>query len=103
MDINELKSKAEEVSKRYAEKFNIDRDSDWFFIKIQEEFGELTQKYLMMTKRARDKGLTEEEIKKDFETELADVLCHILLFANHHDVDILKNIDEKWLSKLESK
>jgi hypothetical protein len=41
--------------------FNITRDSDWFLFKLQEELGELTQKYLMLTKRGRQKGLSEEE------------------------------------------
>jgi NTP pyrophosphatase (non-canonical NTP hydrolase) len=96
MDINKLAKKVEEVSKSYSEKFGINRDNDWFIFKIQEELGELTQKYLMLTKRGRQKGFSEEEIRKQFELEIADVICCTLLFANHNNVDIMKNIEEKW-------
>jgi len=47
MDINKLAKKVEEVSKSYSKEFGINRDNDWFIFKIQEELGELTQKYLM--------------------------------------------------------
>jgi NTP pyrophosphatase (non-canonical NTP hydrolase) len=103
MDINQLAKKVEEVSKSYAEEFGINRDSDWFIFKIQEELGELTQKYLMLTKRGRQKGFSEEEIRQQFEREIADVICCTLLFANNNNVDIMKNIEEKWFKGYEER
>ncbi len=103
MDINKLAKKVEEVSSGYSNQFGIKRDGDWFIFKIQEELGEMIKDYLMWTKRGRQKGFSEEEIKKNFETELADLLCQVLLFANHNNVDLMKRIEEKWFKHQEER
>ena len=103
MDINKLAKKVEEVSKSYSKEFGINRDNDWFIFKIQEELGELTQKYLMLTKRGRQKRFSEEEIRKQFEFEMANLVCCVLLFANHNKVDLIKNIEEKWFKSHEQR
>jgi NTP pyrophosphatase (non-canonical NTP hydrolase) len=97
VDITELTERAERISERYAEYLGIERDSDWFLLKLQEELGELTQSYLQVTRRARTKGLSSKEIREDFELEFADVLCQLLLFARHHKVDVPAAIERKWL------
>jgi NTP pyrophosphatase (non-canonical NTP hydrolase) len=97
MDIDQLSEEIEVVSQNYAKKFNIERDADWFVFKLQEEIGELTQAYLMMKGRSRMKGKDMEEIRKDFEEEIGDVFCHILLLSKHFNVEVKKVIDEKWL------
>jgi NTP pyrophosphatase (non-canonical NTP hydrolase) len=97
MDLSKLGAEIEAISIRYAEKYDIDRDNNWFVLKLQEELGELIQSYLMMTGQARSKGKTVEEIRRDFEHEIADVFCHILLLAQFNGVDLAKAIDEKWL------
>lgn len=97
MDIQQLSEEVENISTIYSKKFNIERDSDWFVFKLQEEIGELTQAYLMLRGRARMKGKNIEEIRKDFEGEVGDVLCHILLLAKHFNVDIDKVVEEKWI------
>jgi NTP pyrophosphatase (non-canonical NTP hydrolase) len=81
VDITELSERAERISQRYGEYLGIERDGDWFLLKLQEELGELTQSYLQVTGRARTKGLTDEEIRDGFELEFADVLCQLLLLA----------------------
>ena len=63
MELNELTKKVEQVSSSYANEFNFNRDNDWFMFKLQEEIGELTQKYLMMTSRGRQKGLSKDQIR----------------------------------------
>lgn len=35
--------------------------------------------------------------KFGIEKEVVDVLCHVLLLAKHHNVDLDKEISEKWL------
>jgi len=97
MDIQKLSDDVEEVSKIYSKKFNIERDADWFVFKLQEEIGELTQAYLMLRGRARLKGKNIEEIRKDFEGEVGDVLCHTLLLAKHFHIDLDNVIKEKWI------
>jgi NTP pyrophosphatase (non-canonical NTP hydrolase) len=98
MDINTLSSDVAEISDTYAEKFGIKRDSDWYILKLQEELGELIQAYLMRIGQARLKGKSQKELREDFESEVGDVLCHVLLLARHFDVDVDTVVRKKWLS-----
>lgn len=100
MDIDSLTKDVQKISDKYARIHGIDRNGDWYVLKLQEELGELIQSYLMMTGKARTKGKTIEEIKSEFDKEVSDVLCHVLLLAAHTNVDIKKVIEEKWLSWL---
>ncbi|MEO3889610.1 pyrophosphatase [Nonomuraea sp. B5E05] len=97
MDLRRLSDEVESVSQRYADKLGIERDDVWFLLKLQEEVGELTQAFLMRTGRARTKGRTEDELDAGYRAELADVLCHVVLLARHHGVDLQAEIDRKWL------
>lgn len=101
MELINLIEDLEKVSVQYSNLFNIERDNDWFVFKIQEELGELVQKYLMLSNRARQKGKTLEEIREEFEIEVSDVLCHVLLLVKHMDIDIESVIEKKWLVFLE--
>ncbi|GCE22418.1 pyrophosphatase [Dictyobacter kobayashii] len=100
MDVNEIAESVEQVSKIYAEAFNIERDASWFVLKLQEEVGELIQSYLMLTGKARTKGKTTEEIQAEFNAEVADVFCQLLLLARYNGVDLEKEVANKWLSRL---
>lgn len=101
MEIKELIEKIEIVSKDYIKKFGINNNKDFLILKLQEELWELTQSYLLMTNRHRNKNeLTSSEIKKDFESEVADVFWHLLLLIKHFDIDIEKTVDEKWFKYL---
>lgn len=97
MNIKDLTDEVEKVSLIYSKKFDIDRDGNWFVLKLQEEMGELIQSYLMMIKQGRHKGKTEEEIKENFHKEVADVFCHILLLAKFYKINLKKEVKEKWL------
>lgn len=103
MNLKILTEQIESVSQNYTEKFDIKRDSDWFVFKLQEELGELTQSYLMLSKRARQKDKSTELITQEFTHEIADVFCHTLLLANHYNVDIEKAVKDKWLKWQDSK
>ncbi|NQW89629.1 pyrophosphatase [Curtobacterium sp. VKM Ac-2861] len=97
MDITELTSNVEEVSAHYAVMHDIDRNDDWFVLKLNEEVGELTQAYLAVRGQARDKGKSAAQLRQDLEYELADVLVQTLLIAKRMGVDVEKAIDEKWM------
>lgn len=97
IDIKQLSEKLEQISQIYAEKFDIERDAAWFLLKLQEEVGELTQSFLMHTGKARAKGKSPAEIETEFRKEIADVFCHTLLLARFYDVDLEKEVQEKWL------
>jgi NTP pyrophosphatase (non-canonical NTP hydrolase) len=97
MDITSLTKDVEFVSKKYAKKYGIRRDSQWFILKLQEEMGELIQSYLMMKGKGRTKGKTEEQLRNDFHKELADVFCHVLLVAHSQKANLEKEVEKKWL------
>lgn len=97
MNLAWLTEEVEEVSQGYARRHGINRDSTWFLLKLQEEVGELTQAFLMRSGQARSKGCSAQEIEERFRSELADVLCHVLLLARHHEVDVEEAIERKWL------
>lgn len=100
MDIQKLTIKLEKVAQKYSKEYDIKIDSDWLLFKLQEELGELTQAYLMYSRRGRKKGLTKAEIKDNFEKEFADVFCMLLLFAKQHKIKLNRLIQEKWLVRL---
>jgi NTP pyrophosphatase (non-canonical NTP hydrolase) len=97
MDIHELTEKIEKISENYSIKYQFERDSDWFVLKLQEEVGELIQAYLMVQGKARQKGKSKEQIRDDFENEVADVLAHTLLLAKHFHVDLDRVFEGKWV------
>jgi NTP pyrophosphatase (non-canonical NTP hydrolase) len=97
MDIAELADRLELVSTRYAQKYGIERDGNWYTLKLAEEVGELTQSYLKMTGQARQQGVDEERLRERFEDELADVLGQTLLMARYFNVDVAGAMQRKWL------
>ena len=97
ISLAEISEIIEQISSSYASKHNIERSSDWFMLKLQEEVGEVTQAYLMMTKQARSKDRTSEQLHQAFAEELADALCHVLLLAKKYNIDIDQQIEDKWL------
>jgi NTP pyrophosphatase (non-canonical NTP hydrolase) len=99
MNLRLLEDDLEVVSRPYAERFGIDRDDNWFLLKLHEEVGELTQAFLMRAGQARDKGLSPAELDRDFRAELSDVLAQVLIMARHFDVDVQSELEHKWLSK----
>jgi NTP pyrophosphatase (non-canonical NTP hydrolase) len=102
VDIRELTAQVEQISQVYAARFGIERDSNWQLLKLHEEVGELTQAHLMREGQARSKGHSAAEIDATFRAEVADVVCHILLLAHHHDIDIVDEVERKWLVRRDS-
>ncbi len=97
MDVNHLSNEVEQVSQNYAAQYHIERDATWFVLKLQEEVGELIQSYLMLLGKARAKGKSAAEIQSEFHKEVADVFCQTLLLARYYNIDLEKEVEEKWL------
>jgi NTP pyrophosphatase (non-canonical NTP hydrolase) len=95
--LSTLKAQFEEASARYAEKNGLTRDPDWFVLKLQEEIGELTQIWNKLSGRGRRQGRSDEELRQALADETADVLGHILLFADQNGLDLAAAIERKWL------
>lgn len=97
MDLARLSDDVEVISRGYARAHGFTRDETWFLLKLQEEVGELTQAFLMRAGQARSKGNSPQELDDKFGAELADVLCHVVLMARHHRVDLEEQVERKWL------
>ncbi len=92
----EVSEAAARISDVYAGKFGIDRDNDWFLLKLQEELGELSQAHLRLSGRGR--GAASEQDRAD---EAADVLCMLLLYCRRFGIDPDEAVRRKWLAWLE--
>ena len=98
----DIQRDAEAVSRLYARNCQIDRNDDWYILKLQEEAGELTSAYLRLTARGRDKGETRDAIRRQFEDELADCMAQILLIAEKNGVDLEAAMERKWFAYLDT-
>ncbi len=97
LTLSEVSEAAARISDIYAGKYAIDRDDDWFLLKLQEEMGELTQAHIRLSGRGR--GSATEQDRAD---EAADVLCMALLYCRRFGVDPDAAIRAKWLAWLET-
>ncbi len=96
LTLAEVSDAAGEISDIYARNFGIERDDDWFLLKLQEELGELAQAHLRLSSRGR--GAATEQ---DRANEAADVLCMLLLYCRRFGIDPDAAVRSKWLAWLE--
>ncbi|MFD2026511.1 pyrophosphatase [Promicromonospora aerolata] len=96
MDLKNLSDEVEIISRVYARVHGVERTDDWLMLKLHEEVGELTQAFLNLSGRSRDRGSSEEEIRDAFRGEVADALAQLLLVARRFDVDLPEELDRKW-------
>lgn len=96
LTLADLSADAARISDIYAANHGIDRDEDWFMLKLQEELGELAQAHLRLSGRGR--GQATEQDRAD---EAADVLCQLLLYCRRFGIDPETAVRRKWLSWLE--
>jgi NTP pyrophosphatase (non-canonical NTP hydrolase) len=98
----DLTERVEAVSALYARKFDVERDADWFALKLTEEMGELMQAFLVVTGRTRPRDGSGEGMHDDagpaLANEVADVLAHLLLLARSQGVDVEAAVRRKWLA-----
>jgi NTP pyrophosphatase (non-canonical NTP hydrolase) len=100
MNLSDISNKLSNVCDIYVDRFNIRRDDDWYLIKIQEELGELSSAYLKLTQRARIGEQSIEEMEKNLEDEVADVIAMTLLFARNKNINVEKALNNKWFRHL---
>ncbi|MEJ3656974.1 pyrophosphatase [Actinomycetes bacterium KLBMP 9759] len=98
MDLGELTSRVDAVSRRYAAEFGFERNADWLLLKLHEEVGELTQAHLMRTGQARAKGTSQHDRDARFAAELADVVCHACSSPATTASTCWQRSNGKWLS-----
>jgi len=95
--LKQLKDQFEAASARYAAVNDLTRDPDWFLLKLQEEIGELTQIWNKLSGRGRRHGRSDDDLRQALADETADVLGHVLLFAEQNGLDLAAAIERKWL------
>lgn len=100
--ILDLIAQFERASANYAAANGVERDADWFLLKLVEEAGELAQVANRISGRSRSKGMSEAELHRLLEDETADLFGHVLLFARHHGVALDDAIERKWRFRPES-
>ena len=96
LTLAEVSDAAGRISDIYARNYAIDRDDDWFLLKLQEELGELAQAHLRLSSRGRG-----EATEQDRADEAADVLCMLLLYCRRFGIDPDAAVRKKWLKWLE--
>ena len=100
MELQNLIDKVDKVSAQYCRKFDIERNNEWFLLKIQEELGELVQAYLELNQKTRPRDNNKEQLKESFINELTDLMCLIMSMSKHNNIDLERTIQEKWLKWL---
>lgn len=100
MDIKDISKKIQRIQKSYGEAFGVKITHDWILLKLQEEFGEMTQQYMIMQGRHRKKPASSEDAKLKLAEEIADVVGLLLLLGEELNIDIEKAINDKWLPYL---
>jgi len=110
LGLDHLTERVEAVSALYARKFGVERDPDWFMLKLAEEVGELTQAFLAATGRTRPREAPSpasgrpgepgvpDDGRSALADEVADVLAHVLLLARSQGVDVDAAVRRKWLA-----
>jgi NTP pyrophosphatase (non-canonical NTP hydrolase) len=101
MSLKSVTEPVQAVSDLYAQRCGIERDDDWFLLKIQEELGELVQAHLKLTSRGRTKGASPQELEAARADEAADLICQVLLYCRHFGIDPDAAIQRKWLTWLD--
>jgi len=98
----ELTEKVCMVSDSYARECGIERDDDWYLLKLQEELGELGAEHLRNTGRGRRDGEHAGNAREKLENETADVFAQLLLFAEHNAIDLEASLARKWFRYLDA-
>jgi NTP pyrophosphatase (non-canonical NTP hydrolase) len=94
--LRDLTERFETASLGYVAAHGIERDADWFVLKMQEELGELTQVWNKLTGRGRKRDRPPSMLRDDLADEAADLLGHLLLFARNNDLDLGAAVERKW-------
>lgn len=98
MDIQKLQKEIVQIMHIYAEKHEVEMDTDFGVKKLAEEFGEYVQATLIHQKKCKkEKRLSEAESKKLIAHELADIIGLALFNAHLFNIDVQQAMEEKWL------
>lgn len=95
-----LTADVQRVSDIYAARNAVDRDDDWYALKLQEELGELIAEYLRATGRGRQKA--DHSPQAAMADEAADLFAMLLLFCARNGIDLEAALTRKWFKYLDA-
>ena len=100
--LSELAERIAQVSDVYAARTGVQRDDDWYALKIMEEAGELAAEHLRLSGRGRRNGNTPDEIALARADEVADLFAMVVLYCHHNGIDIEAALERKWFKHLKA-
>ena len=96
MTLTEAADHCEQAWAAYARRFDIRRDNDaFFFLKMQEELGELTRRFLELS-GGEHQTKDGAALRRKFEGDCASVVGNALILARRFGVDLERRIIEKF-------
>lgn len=88
MNLKETMLHCEKAWNQYAEKFQIKRDDEFYFLKMQEELGELVRAFLEIRGSEKKRKSNIDELKKKFAGDVASLVGNALILAHHFGIDL---------------
>ena len=94
MELSEAAKYCETGWNAYAKAHGIQRDDVFYLLKLQEELGELTRRFLELRKQesAADTG----KLRQKFAGDCASIVGNALILARHFEVDLETHIRAKF-------
>lgn len=93
----ELSERIGRIGDLYAKVHGIERNADWYLLKLTEELGELTAEHLLMEGRSKANIDGSGETREALENEAADLFGQFVLYLRANEIDIEAAIERKWL------
>ncbi len=101
MTFKELSDRIGEIGDLYAKTHAIERNADWYLLKLTEELGELTAEHLLLGRRSRANTDGSGGTREALENEAADLFGQFVLYLRANEIDIEAAIERKWLRHLD--
>jgi len=86
MELNEAAAYCEAGWNAYAKAHGIERDDVFYLLKLQEELGELTRRFLEL--RKQESPADTAKLRDKFAGDCASVVGNALILANHFGVNL---------------
>ena len=94
MDLSEAAEYCERGWNAYAKAHRIDRDDVFYLLKLQEELGELSRRFLEL--RKQESVGEAGRLREKFAGDCASVVGNALILARHFAVDLEPHIRSKF-------
>jgi NTP pyrophosphatase (non-canonical NTP hydrolase) len=94
MELNQVAEYCETGWNAYAKAHSIHRDDVFYLLKLQEELGELTRRFLEL--RRQESVGDAAKLREKFAGDCASIVGNALIMARHFGVDLEAHIRAKF-------